>query len=50
MTFTKEDTSTSNEEVKVLSIEYNICYIACVGSSIYILSTKLYFSVEVQSW
>ena len=31
MIFTKEDYSTSDEQVEVLSIEYNIYYRACLG-------------------
>ena len=48
MKSTKEDDSTSDEQVEVLSIEYNIHYIDCVGSLIYLLSTKvdLYFAVH----
>ena len=41
MIFTKEDDSTSDEQVEVLYIEYSIHYIACAGSLIYILSRRL---------
>ena len=48
MIFTKEDASTSDEQVEVLSKEYNIKYIACVGPLIYLLSKRidLYFAVH----
>ena len=41
MIFTKEDVSTSDEQVDKLTREYNIHYIACIGSFIYLLSTRL---------
>ena len=44
MIFTKEDVSTSDEQVDKLTREYNIHYRACIGSLIYLLSTRLYFS------
>ena len=40
MIFTKEDVSTSDEQVEKLTIEYNIHYRYCIVSLIYILSTK----------
>ena len=46
--FTKEDVSTRDEQVEKLTREYNIHYRACVGSLIYLLSTRLDFSFEVQ--
>ena len=48
MIFTKEDVSTSDEQVEVLYREYKIHYRYCVGSLIYILSTRvdLCFSVH----
>ena len=48
MIFTKKDASTRNEQVEVLSRQYNIHYRDCVGSMIYILSTRvdLCFSVN----
>ena len=41
MIFTKEDVSTSDEKVENLTREFNIHYRACIGSLIYILSTRL---------
>ena len=41
MIFTKEDASTSDKQVEALSRDYNIQYRACVGSLIFILSTKV---------
>ena len=41
MIFTKEDVSTSDEQVEKLSREYNIHYRACIGSLIYLLSTRV---------
>ena len=48
MIFTKEYAFTSDEQVEVISREYNIHYRACVGSLIYILSTtvNLFFAVH----
>ena len=39
MIFTKEDVSTSDEQVEKLTREYNIHYRACIGYLIYLLST-----------
>ena len=39
--FTKEDSSTSNKQVEVVSREYNIQYRAFVGSLIYLFSTRV---------
>ena len=58
MIFTKEDSSTSDEQVEVLSREYNIHYRDCVGSLIYIFSTRVAFmfcstqagKVFIKSW
>ena len=47
MIFTKEDVSTSYEQVENLTREYNIHYISCIGSLIYILSTRVELSFEV---
>ena len=47
MIFTKEDVSTSDEQVKKLTREYNIHYRACMVYLIYILSTRLDFSFAV---
>ena len=41
MIFTKEDVSTSDDKVERLTREYNIHYRACIGSLIYLLSTRL---------
>ena len=41
MIFTKEDVSTSDEQVERLTREYNIHYRACIGSLIYLLSTRV---------
>ena len=40
MIFTKEDVSTSDVQVESLTREYNIHYRACIGSLIYLLSTR----------
>ena len=48
MIFTKDDTSTSDEQVEKLTREFNIHYRACIGSLIYLLSTRLNFSFPVQ--
>ena len=45
--FTKEDVSTSDEKVEKLTWEYNIHYRACIGSLIYLLSTKVDLSFSV---
>ena len=45
--FTKADTSTSDEQVEKLTREYNIHYRACIGSLIYLLSTRLDLSFAV---
>ena len=47
MKFTKEDVSTSDEQVESLTREYNIHYRAYIGSLIYLLSTRVYLSIEV---
>ena len=41
MIFIKEDVSTSDEQVEKLTMVYNIHYRACIGSLIYILSTRV---------
>ena len=48
MIFTKEDVSTSYEQVEKLTKEYNIHYRACIGSLIYLLSTRVDLSFAVQ--
>ena len=47
MIFTKEDVSTSDDQVESLTREYNIHYRACVGSLIYLLSTRVDLSFAV---
>ena len=47
MIFTKEDVSTSDEQVEKLNREYNIHYRACIGSLIYILFTRVNLSFAV---
>ena len=41
MVFKKEDISTSYEQVENLTREFTIHYIACIGSLIYLLSTRV---------
>ena len=45
--FTKEDVSTSDEQVESLTREYNSHYRACIGSLIYLLSTRVDLSFAV---
>ena len=47
MIFTKEDTSTTDEQVEKLTREFNIQYKACIVSLIYLLSTIVEFSFAV---
>ena len=47
MIFTKEDVSTSDEQVESLTREYNIHCRACIGSLIYLLSTRVELSFAV---
>ena len=47
MIFTKEDVSTSGEQVEKLTREYNIHYRDCIGSLIYLLSTRVDLSFAV---
>ena len=47
MIFTKEDISTSDEQVEKLTKEYNIHYRACIGSLIDLLSTRVDLSFVV---
>ena len=42
MIFTKDDVSTSDEQVERLTREYNIHYRACIGSLIYLLYTRVH--------
>ena len=45
--FTKADASTSDEQVEKLTREFSIHYRACIGSLIYLLSTRVDFSFAV---
>ena len=47
MIFTKEYVSTSDEQVEKLTRENNIHYRACIGSLIYLLSTRVDLSFAV---
>ena len=47
MIFTKEDVSTSDEQVEKLTREYNIHYRDCIGLLIYLLSTTVDLSFAV---
>ena len=47
MIFTKDDTSTSDEQVEKLTREFNFHYRACIGSLIYFLSTRVDLSFSV---
>ena len=47
MIFTKDDTSISDEQVEKLTREYDIQYRACIGSLIYLLSTRRDLSFAV---
>ena len=45
--FTKEDEYTSDEQFEKLTREFNIHYRACIGSFIYLLSTRVDLSLSV---
>ena len=47
MIFTKEYVSTSDEQVEKLTREFNIHYRACIGSLIYLFSTRVDFIFAV---
>ena len=47
MIFTKYDTSTSDEKVEKLTSEFNIHYRSCIGSLIYLFSTRVDLSFSV---
>ena len=47
MIFTKEDVSTRDEQVEKFTREFRIHYRACIGSLIYILSTRVELSFSV---
>ena len=46
--FTKEDVSTSDEQVDNLTTEFNIHFRSCIGSLIYLFSTRVDLSFAVQ--
>ena len=48
MILTKEDTYTSDEKVEKFTREFNIHYRACIGSLIYLLTTRLDLSFVVR--
>ena len=48
MIFTKEDVSTSDEQVEKLTREFNIHSRASIGSLIYLFSTRVDLSFSVQ--
>ena len=47
MILTKSDASTSDEQVENFTKEFNIRYRACIGSLVYLLSTRVDFSFAV---
>ena len=47
MILTKEDVSTSDEQIEKLTKEFNIHYIACIGSLIYLFSIRVDLSFAV---
>ena len=47
MIFTKDDTATIDEKVEKLTREFNIHYRYCIGSLIYLLSTRVDLSFAV---
>ena len=47
MIFTKADSSTKDEQIGKLTREFNIQYRSCIGSLIYLLSTRVDFSFAV---
>ena len=49
MIFTRDDASTSDEQVEKLTREFNIHYRACIGSLIYLLSTIVDLSFSVHT-
>ena len=49
MIFTKDDVSTSDEQVESLTREYNIHYRSCIGSLVYLLSTRVDLSFAVHN-
>ena len=49
MIFTKDDTSTSDNQVEKLTREFNIYYRDCTDSLIYLFSTRVYLRLAVHS-
>ena len=49
MIFTKAEVYTSDEQVEKLTSESNIHYRACIGSLMYLLSTRVDLSFAVQN-
>ena len=47
MIFTKDNASTSDEQVEKLTREFNINYRSCIGSLIYLLYTRVDLSFVV---
>ena len=47
MIITKEDVSTSDEQVEKLTREYNVNYRSCIGLLIYLFSTRVDLSFAV---
>ena len=47
MILAKDDTSNSDEQVEKLTRYFNINYIACIDSFVYLLSTRAELSFEV---
>ena len=50
MIFTKEYSYTIDEQVEVITREYNIHYRTCMGTLIYILSTTVDLFLQYTSW
>ena len=48
MIFTKDDVSTSDDQVENFTGEFNIHYRACIGSLLYLLYTRIDLSFSVQ--
>ena len=44
MVSTKDDASASDEQVKKLAREFNIHYRSCIGSLVYLFSTRVHLS------
>ena len=50
MILKKDYTSTSDEQVEKSTREFNIHYRDCIGSFIYLFSTRVNFSFSVKLW